>query len=253
MSNHPITRTLDFQEGIGIEITDEEIENYRQTGDFTIRERLIKAHLRIVIMLAGKRSRRAHNDRNTAFDELVSVGVEALTQGVIWAGPHMEEGKLCSSKLEDNSITPYLASTIKHRMYDFQVEDRMVFMPGRTFRQKAKDGKILSKNNTNPSIIGVVSVLRFATSDNWKQDDYEDMNLGDEMAVAPVAPPDYPEKDLEEALLLAINNEQERRIIDLRLEGYKYQNIASILGLSTSWIQQIVSKVEQRFDKIYRA
>lgn len=249
MARHPLASTLEFQAGTTDVVTEEEVQIYRHNGDLGIRERLIMSHMTIVLGMANRRSEVQGTDQQTMFLELSSVGFAALIQAVNWAAPHLnDEGHHCESRLTNNSITPYIKTTIRSRIYDFIAEDRIVAMPGRTFRHKIANGEInLDGNNLKPEIVGVVSMRSVIADDKLRSNQEGE----DTPAVILYAKREEPEPEFVEALELALHTDEERRIIDLRKEGYKYREIASLLGLSVARIGQIVAPIEERFLKLY--
>ncbi len=227
MSRHPLTRTLEYRKSLKDEITDEEIECFRQTGDDVLRDKIIGRYMQYVLGLAR---RLALNE--TAFEELASEGLKTLTISVIRAAPHLnKKGEFVPGKLLDNNMTPFVRSRVRRRMRDFILADRIVFMPGRTFRAKVQAGEITEEN---PFILSVVDLL------------------ADDVVVSePEARKAEPGIEVFEALELAIHTDRERRVIDLRAEGYKYREIGEILGCSTSLIGQLMGPIEERFMKNY--
>lgn len=258
MARHPLTFSLDVMEGRSNPVPESVIESYRQNGDPVVGQWIIRSYTLLAIGMAGTYARRlaSQDSSNQTFEdrfhELSAVACLALTQATYWCGPHLnDEGVMVESRLHDNEIEPYLKTTIKGWIRKSIEKDRAVFMPGRTFRAKVARGELdPDGRNTNPELVGVVSVVRIAEDDFFDGDE-EDEREGSALIAVPLARRETPELELEDALQLAIRTSQERRVIDLRREGYTYQNLADVLDLSVSRIGQIVAPVEERFFKLY--
>lgn len=238
MSRHPLTMTLDAREWRSTEVPEEIIEAYRASGDEATREALIENHIPLVIGMAGNYARRLSRHKNLDVvdrtDELASVGLTALTQAVVWSGPHLDEaGEFQDSRLRDNNITPYIKATVWSWMRNAVAKERACGMPGRTRRAKAAKGIILPTQ-------AVISL-----------DELNEEVTRHGIYTIPLARREEPDLEFEEALNLAILTDRERRVIDLRREGHTYASIADILGLSVSLIGKIVAPVEERFLRIY--
>jgi DNA-directed RNA polymerase specialized sigma subunit len=238
MSRHPLTMTLGADERRPAAMSDEIIEAYRESGDEETRNRIIRNYIALVIGMAGNCARRLNRhqmlDVTDRTDELASVGLTALTQAVVWCGPHLNANdEFEPSRLRDNNIEPYIKSTVRSWMRRAIAEDRVVGIPGRTFRKKIADGEEVAGPNV-----------------------YSLSDMQDEIArrgsyTIPIAKREHPSLEFEEALDLAILTDRERQVIDLRREGHTYASIADRLGLSTSLIGRIVAPVEERFLRIF--
>jgi RNA polymerase sigma factor (sigma-70 family) len=211
-------------------------------GSEAHRKLIIKAHLHLVASIARSMAKRYK--RMFMLEDMTSEALLHLTQAV-------EDAK---TALTDYAITPYITTSVRYRLKDFVAEDRNVFMPGRTFRHKAANGEInFEGDNLNSQIIGVVSITRAVRESNMKEDDsggFIRLNVGRPYFI-PEAKPCEPSPEFQEALQLAIHTDQERRIIDLRAEGYGYTDFESVMGLKKSRIGQIVKRVEERFVRSY--
>lgn len=220
-----------------------------RAGDFSHRQQIIKSHMRFAMSIVSSFAtpQRA--------DDLVGEALCALTQAVEWCGPHLnEDGELCESRLHDNNITPYIASTIRRFLRDFIENDRAVYMPGRTFRKKAAAGEIdASGKNTDPVLVSVVSVRLLVVADDHTMDSGDDVvhRRSSIPFTTPEAKREEPSMEFIEALTLAVRTEDERKVIDLRKQGYKYREIAEQTGLSQSTVGVLNCSVEKRFDRLY--
>lgn len=259
MSRHPLTKTLDVMDGRSNPVPEAVIESFRKTGDPVVRDWIIKSHIYLVIGMAGRFASRVrqsdpgYSNFEDRFEEFASVGLAALVQAVDWSGPHLDdEGAFQPSRLDDNNIVPYIKSTVRGKIRTAIEQDRVVFMPGRTFRHKLNNGELdPAGKNTNLDMIGVVSIVKIAVDDYPDEESEEGWVVRASPIEVPIARNSEPKPELEEALDLAILTTQERRMIDLRREGHNYATISSLLGLSTSRVSQIVSHVEERFLKLY--
>lgn len=238
MSRHPLTMTPSASEWRAEGVSEEVIEAYRESGDEETRNRIIRNYIALVIGMAGNHARRLNRHQSLDVvdrtDELAGVGLTALTQAVVWCGPHLNsDGEFEPSRLHDNNIEPYIKSTVRSWIRKAIAEDRVMGMPGRTYRKKVADGEEISG-------ISVYSI-----------DEMQDEVSRHGIYTIPLAKREYPTMEFEEALSLAILNDRERRVIDLRREGHTYASIADQLGLTVSTIGRIVAPVEERFLKIY--
>jgi hypothetical protein len=181
----------------------------------------------------------------TNYPDLEGAALLALTEAVVSA----------QTALEDNQITPYITTCVRFAIKDEIAADRVVGMPARTFRYKAAKGEIRRDGNTDAAIVGVVSRPVLVRADavvnsstgvafNVDPDDRTPYNV-------PEAKPTGPSCEFVEALNLAIRTEQERKVIDLRMQGYGYTDFESVMGLKKSRVGEIVNGVEKRFNLLY--
>jgi DNA-directed RNA polymerase specialized sigma subunit len=238
MSRHPLTMTMGASEWRSAPMLEEIIEAYRESGDEQTRDLIIRNYIALVIGMAGNYARRLNRHQNLDVvdrtDELASVGLTALTQAVVWCGPHLNaNGEFEPSRLHDNNIEPYIKSTVRSWIRRAIAEDRVLGMPGRTYRKKVADG------------------IEVAAPHVYSIDEMQEEVSKHGIYTIPLAKREHPSLEFEEALDLAILTDRERQVIDLRREGHTYASIADRLGLSTSLIGRIVAPVEERFLKIY--
>jgi hypothetical protein len=238
MSRHPLTMTMGASEWRSAPMPEEIIEAYRENGDEPTKDLIIRHYIALVIGMAGNYARRLNRHRNLDVvertDELASVGLTALTQAVVWCGPHLNaNGQFEPSRLHDNNIEPYVKSTVRSWIRRAIAEDHVVGMPGRTVRKRIADGEEVPGSH-------VFSI-----------DEMQEEVFRPGSYTIPLAKREYPLLEFEEALNLAILTDRERRVIDLRRDGHTYASIADQLGLSISLIGRIVAPVEERFLKIY--
>lgn len=206
-----------------------------RNGDNGQRDWLINAHLRLVATIGRRWKSRNHTDCE---GEALLALVDAVDRAA------------CA--LEDNNITKYIKAVVRDRLREFVASDRAVYMPARTFRDKAAKGEIDPESNSNATIIGVVSheVLVRQDAVNVEDDEYVEP-IGSRRYTVPIAKTETPSPEFKECLALAIHDETERRVIDLRCEGYGYQDMESVLGLKKSRIGDHVNAVKERFFKLY--
>lgn len=215
------------------------VASYR-SGAVMYRKLIISAHLHLVASIAAGMARRYN--RLHMVDELVGEANLHLVQAVEDA----------PQALHDDNITPYITSTVRHRLHDFISEDRIVFMPGRTFRHKVAEGEIGDGDALDRATIAVISITAVVEADKLGRSDGnadgEFYHVPYHNYHVPEAPPNDTSMEFEEALTLAIVDETERKVIDLRLEGYKYRDMEEVLGLKRSRISEIVGNVRRRFE-----
>lgn len=221
-------------------------------GDLSVKTEIINGHMRLAMSIVAEFAT-PHRA-----DDLVGEALLGLTQAVVWSGPHADPGNpdtILPSRLHDNNITPYIATTIRRYIRDFISTDRAVFMPGRTFRKKVADGEIdPNGDNSNPVLIAVVSIRLLVLEDDPRAtfaDNVEARTVPTIPFTIPSARPEEPSVEFTDALQAAICTEDEKNVIERRKQGYKYREISEQIGLSIPRIGQINSTVEERFNKLY--
>lgn len=219
-------------------------------GDDSVKHSIIEGHMRLAMSIVAEFA--------TPFraDDLVGEALLGLTQAVEWSGPHTIDGVDHPSRLHDNNITPYIASTIRRFLRDFISTDRSVFMPGRTFRAKAAAGEINPDgDNVDAAIVGVVRLQLLVIAEDPRAegdgDGVPDRPHLNTPFTVPQARQEEPSLEFSDALTLAVRTEDERRVIELRKQGFKYREIAEQIGLSLPRIGQLNAAVEERFNALY--
>jgi len=120
--------------------------------------------------------------------------------------------------LQDNNITPYIIKAIRRGIRDFILTDKIVHTSATTARR------------------GV---------------EFKEVEDSDAAIISIEAKQEKPTLEFEEAITLAVHNEDERRIIDLKREGFTGDKIGEILGITEGRVSQLASPIKERFFRIY--
>jgi hypothetical protein len=204
------------------------------------RSRLIELHIKLVASIAGQRVPAEQVD--DAIQEAEVALVEAVDDAV--------------TRLHDNNITPYITTCVKHKLKEFRARDRLVAMPGRTFRHKVSKGEIKPGDNTDAVVVGVVSTMRLVKSEHVDSDDVENhLHVGHYMPGydVPEAKPVGPSYEFTEALRLAVVSPQEQAYVEMRSEGYNNREIGERYNKTPARVGQVIHDVEIRFDQYMTA
>ena len=118
-------------------------------------------------------------------------------------------------------------------------------MPSRTMRYYAEKGRYKSLEKV-PS-----QITLFDDAVNEDADNYEAMKINAPYII-PKSNDDRSEAEVMEILNKVANNFIEKRVIQLRVEGYTYQEIGPLVGYSKSSISIMLQDIEKRFDKMYK-
>jgi RNA polymerase sigma factor (sigma-70 family) len=209
------------------------IELKSKPNNEEIRNKIINSHLRLGVSIASRYGSK-HNNR---IDDLVGEMFLALVEGVI---------KFCKDSSYDNNITPYLVSRIHGKLSTYIENDRVIHMPGRTVRHYTATGS--SKLDKIPNQV----YLNQGSRDSELNDSYEGTGRFDGQYILPETVDDNSESEVLEILNKVTNNFIEKRIIQLRAEGYSYREIGPMVGYSQSSIATMIAAIEKRFDKKYK-
>lgn len=198
------------------------VQRYRD-GDLSQRDPLIEAHIRVAVQIAV-----AYPNHD---DDVIGVALLALVNAVDQA----------REALTDNLITPYIKAVIRDRIVTAIASSRAVYMPARTFRQKASQGHIQRHGDNSPDISPVLASVYYI----------RDFSDADQKYTIPEAKPESVSLEFKEALELAIKSDIEARLIALRAEGYIYEDMEVILKMSKTHIARHINRVKERFDRLY--
>lgn len=190
-------------------------------GDKEVAEPLIKGHMRLAMALVSENYNSQWND------DLVGVAMFELVKRI----DYLRRGK--NDTISDETLTPYLASAIRRRVKDFLwTFPYMGAIARSTLRKYKKEGKQVGFSIVH----GAIRECEFADIIAWPAAKKEEVDL-----------------ELQEILTLAIRTPNERRVINLRAQGYTRTDIAPILGKSIKWVCIQNSAVEERFDTLMLA
>ena len=176
-----------------------------------VRDIIIEKHLPLVKAIANRYAR----IRPKVKEDLNAQAMLGLTQAVVWA----------KTKLTDTQITYYIICTVKSFLRDFLARDRIIKVPAKEARRRLRDHVEL------PNVKGASKNV----SDGESFDDYERAHQDD-----PVA--EY--KELIRKLRLT---PAEKKVLDFRLDGYTFKEIASRLKRSEAWVARTVAEIQRKY------
>jgi hypothetical protein len=232
--------TLDYQESQQIDsvILETMVERLRE-GDRSMIDPIIAGHYRLVTaIIAGSIRKRGKSA------DIEGAAFLALVEAVNDCCPHWEGKEYLPSRLYDNNITFYITTTVKFAIKDEYGADHIVRVPARTIRAKIADGEKFEDLVPKPPIeIGGDYAEDFGISNS--------LNGMIMPFYIPIARNDFPSIEFNEALAKCTRGPMEEAIINLRKEGFTYQEVGKKVGYSDSMIAVIMPQIEARFDKLY--
>ncbi len=208
--------------------------NQRSKEFIIIRDKIIYSHMKLAVSIA---SRFGYKFKNK-IDDLVG---EAFLVLVRYVG-------VAAIRLNDNNITPYLKSALHGELGEYINEDKTVHMPGRTVRYFGEKGRYISLEK----IPFKITLLNDTPNKGEDTDAYEYNNAMQNSYIIPETSDDKTESEVLEILDKVTPNLIEKRVIELRAQGYTYQEIGPKVGCSKSSISIMVQNIEERFNKEYK-
>lgn len=190
-----------------------------------IEHKIILGHLRLGVAIALDKI------TNVDREDLIGEMELAITKAVREAG---------RGRLNDNDITAYIISYIKYYLSEFIKSDRLVGVPPRTIRHWNQFNKVKKLP------------VRIDISEDNETDDLNQFVKLSEFLCVPKVHLDTSEMEIREILDLIANNDLEKRIIELRLSQYTYEEIEKIIGYSKTRIQVLISNIEKKFDQFMK-
>lgn len=223
-----IVDDLDYQnapESVDSEVLESWVAAYR-AGDDTVKDKLIRAHLRVVKTTADVFATRNHK---------YHLRVDLVQEAFMIMLSLINSAK---TELEDNKITAYIVAGVRYRLRDFVEKNRNVYMPGRTFRDKRAKGQ---------------EVKGLSFSHQHSEFIFKLMSIEDSVVAnfSPIAPPDDVSPEFAEAMDRAIVTDEERKVVDLRIAGSSYRDCEVQLGLKRDKINRIIKRIHRRFNSYY--
>jgi hypothetical protein len=191
-------------------------------GDDSVKEEIILGHLKLGAIIAGSYARYVGRD-----DDLFGQAQLAITKAV---------NEASRGTLYDNNITPYITAHIHSHIQKFYEEDKDVFVRGRTVRRWVE--RRLEKARQLPSKIAVVK------GDITASDIEESV-----FVMVPEVMDDNVGIEIREILDKVTTTHIEKKIVELRSQGYTYEEISPKIGLGISRISQLLCQIEERFNK----
>ncbi len=198
-----------------------------------VRDQIVYGHMRLAISIASRFSFLNKHRAEDLIAEAFLILVKKVNQAVI--------------ALKDNNITPYLTSSLHGELSEFISKDRSMKMPNRTIRYYIEKGRYTSLEKIPSQIALVVD----KPSEEKDQNEYENFVFKGP-SITPQIEDDHSESEVLEILDKVTKNFIEKRIIELRAEGYTYQEIGPKVGCSKSSICIIIQTIEEKFNKLYK-
>ncbi len=199
-----------------------------------MRTQLYEGHLRLAIMIAGQYAAQA--PRKAA---------DLVQEACLGIGIALNEAP---EKLYDNNFTPFCAMKIHSRCSRFLNTDRVTGVPQTTFSKAKREDKAIEPVR----VVSLTITTRFDKTITAEVDE-ERVPKGcsrprrrHALAVKTHARM----CDLKEMIAQSVKTEAEGKVITLRSQGYNDREIASILGVSNTQVNNLRSKVEARFTRM---
>lgn len=204
----------------------EELVMRLRRRDRSVEHEIIRGHLRLGLSII-------QDIGNADPEDLVGEMEMAVTEAVWRAGRGF---------LRDNNITPYIASYVKYRVNDYIKSNRLVSAPVRTVRywnNKNKKQKLFNR-------------IRIVEGEPYKFDDSNEairlQSKGVAYHIPKVDDSALDDIDIRELLNKITFSKSEKRIVELREQGFGLEEIGHIVGYSKSAVHKILHQIEDRFD-----
>ena len=229
--------TLEYRESQQIppEILDGMVTRLRE-GDRSMIDPIIKGHYRLVTSLVSRNLRKKGKSA-----DIEGAAFLCLVESVHACCPHTDEyGEYQESRLYDNNITAYITVNVNYAIKDEYGSDHILRVPPRTIRHKIAKGE-------NFEDLIPDDPMEIAG-------DYEsnDAKLGMALPfLIPLAKPEFPSLEFNEALAKSVVGETEKAIVRLRTENYTYEEIGPKIGYSFNRVCQFMRDIESRFNRFY--
>jgi RNA polymerase sigma factor (sigma-70 family) len=179
--------------------------------------KIIEGHIKLAMAIVGRYYGRT---RNSA-DDLVGAALYGLCQAVEWA----------PKRLHDHNITPYIVSTIHRHISDHIEQNHLVRIPRETYKNLRETGSVV------PLPIDKNRDLDIFIDD----EEYEYVDR-----VTPVHKDDTPQIIIDEIRSSLMLTDFEDKMLDLKLKGFTYREIADRLGSSFQWIDNLFIGLRER-------
>jgi len=189
------------------------VQQLRATGDKDARDQLIESHVPLAAYI-GRKFAYHYPERR---DDIIAASFLGLTQAVDWA----------ATRLTDDTIAPYISTTVKRFITDFIESDSLMPIPRKMYKQLRVKG----------------SLLPFFNSMESSQEDEENYCPADYTENVPSVEFD---EGADELLAHIIRDDRDQVIIDLLLEHYTMQEIGDELGLSKQYISMLIGSIRFR-------
>ena len=217
---HTFTKVIDMQPYFHVEmLTEEQVYLYTErlrAKDESVIEPLILHHIPLAAHFAGQIEKQFGYREG----ECLSAGFAALV------GTINRIFKSETPILHDNNITPYLIICIKGAILDYLQHDHLMPVSRTTLKKGIKNLPRLTPITMLPS--------GFETSIDHLLEHR-----------------DYVESDLQGTYIEMGLSERDIKILQMKLEGYTYQEIADQIGLSLPMIGKIFHSIQDKFIALF--
>jgi RNA polymerase sigma factor (sigma-70 family) len=171
---------------------------------------------------AEKIARSISRNHPKKYDDIHSVALLGLCQAV---------SNIKNGKLETDNITMYIKNTIRGHIRHFIQNDHTIRITNYTLAQEMQ-----SKD-------GFTFPIKYTIDPRWDDDNAEYSEHDDSFDIP--APDKGDCTFINEFYMLLTNFE--RIVLDLRSEGYTYQEIATRVNKSKSWIEKTLQVIKDKF------
>lgn len=229
MSRRKWIDTVEAYKDLPLRIPQERLEQlvYRlRCKDKSVSEEIIRGHLRLGLSIIQKVP-------NYDLEDLVGEMELAVTTAVWMAG---------RGALKNNNITSYITSYVKYYINDYIKENRLVTAPSRTIRHwnsKFKEAKLFHR-------ISMVEGEPYKTDDSNQSIRLQSTSAA--FHTPTIENDSLDEIDVRDVLEKITYSNSEKRIIELKEEGYNIEEIGQIIGYSKSMVHKLLHNIEDRFD-----
>jgi len=172
--------------------------------DTLIKEKLIRVHIYLLYKIINKYIQLNPNKKN----DILSVGLLGLCEGLNkWKG-------------EKDNLTNYLRLTIRGYIIRFLIKDQTIYIPVSNIKKQLKEyGELIFIQN-------------YISLNGLDKEKYNDKILDKIM-----------EKEEIKLIKKSLPN-KDKIILELRLEGYTYSEIAERIGKSIGWISKKIKSLK---------
>lgn len=191
---------------VTVEELDEMVKNCK---DVKHQQQIVEANLRLAISIASLSAAKYPSK----MDDIAGVAFLSLVKAV---------KRFFEIENHDFSIRPYIVTYVGNRLKDYLAQDNLIRMPARTFFEKVEKGTIDSLNVSVDTGIDVINVIQDVIS-----------RLTPRKANALAVNMDS-ETDVRDIMDVVLSNEEDRRILELKIIGCTDKEIVTDLQRSVN-------------------
>lgn len=192
--------------------------------------KIVKGHLRLALNIASRWGYLFQNK----IDDICGVAQLELIKATYRA----------ITNLEDNNITYYLSTSIHGAIKNFVENDNVFNVPARTIRYYIDKG--------DPRVNKLPKEIYLFDHDTEENSENVNQGYGNQSSMVPEIISNEEKLIETQELIDKITNDYiEKRIIELRAEGYTYDEIGPQVGFCSSKICIIVQNIEKKFNSLY--